>query len=199
MWRFLCKLLTQQRLMTFTPSMGRFHKLETTAEAFSPYTLSHCLIHRNYKLPHNNCIRYVCVACQTSLCWNLSKSGRPSQTEHNLNNTVTLKYGQDTAFGWQLYCFFFLFVISTTQNWTLAYALHAIGKCKLVLFIRRWMRPGWWFMQHGRKLPNFPTLSSLRNYSLTLSIQHTVHNAHKYLQAATLPKPCQQQIKFVFF
>ncbi len=96
------------------------------------------------------------------------------------------------------FVFSFFFVISTTQNWTLAYALHTIGKCKLVLFIRRWMRPGWWFMQHGRKLPNFPTLSLLRNYSLTLSIQHTVHNAHKYLQAATLPKPCQQQIKFVF-
>ncbi len=29
-----------------------------------------------------------------------------------------------------------------TQNWTLAYALHAIWKCKLVFFIRRLMRPG---------------------------------------------------------
>ncbi len=30
-----------------------------------------------------------------------------------------------------------------TQNWTLAYALHAIWKCELVFFIRRLMRPGW--------------------------------------------------------
>ncbi len=28
------------------------------------------------------------------------------------------------------------------QNWTLAYAFYAIGKCKVVLFIRRLMRTG---------------------------------------------------------